>query len=56
MAEFKKGDVVALKSGGPPMTVVSVTGGEIFCRWFLEGKMEGYGFEPEALRPLLQRD
>lgn len=32
---FKPGDVVALKSGGPNMTVVSV-GGQVTCIWFDE--------------------
>ena len=42
MSEFKKGDVVRLKSGGPKMTVSSVgshadTGGPeegVICVWF----------------------
>lgn len=35
MTEFKKGDVVQLKSGGPIMTVYDVSGnGHIGCEWF----------------------
>ena len=30
---FSKGDVVKLKSGGPPMTVVSLEGTIVICRW-----------------------
>ena len=32
--EFKVGDVVQLKSGGPLMTVNKVGSGEIGCQWF----------------------
>ena len=33
--EFKKGDVVRLKSGGPRMTISSVEDdGRFFCLWF----------------------
>ena len=45
MAEFKKGDVVRLKSGGPRMTVVDLgsfrpTGPEdgVKCQWFDAGR------------------
>lgn len=37
-SEFKPGDVVALKSGGPAMTIESTTariGAKIVCLWFL---------------------
>jgi uncharacterized protein YodC (DUF2158 family) len=43
--EFKVGDVVALKSGGPPMTVDKIlempegSRGCIACRWF-DDKMQ----------------
>lgn len=33
-AEFKPGDVVRLKSGGPKMTVEFVRGNEVNCIWF----------------------
>ena len=34
--EFKIGDVVQLKSGGPTMTVANVSGdsGTVVCHWF----------------------
>lgn len=31
---FKPGDVVQLKSGGPPMTVTMVVGPDTYCTWF----------------------
>jgi len=31
---FKPGDVVQLKSGGPPMTVTMVVGPDTYCMWF----------------------
>jgi uncharacterized protein YodC (DUF2158 family) len=35
MAEqFKVGDVVLLKSGGPDMTIETVTGQTVHCVWF----------------------
>ncbi len=34
MADFKQGDVVRLKSGGPAMTVETTEGGETVCVWF----------------------
>lgn len=35
MSEFKIGDVVQLKSGGPLMTVCDVgSGGAVECNWF----------------------
>jgi uncharacterized protein YodC (DUF2158 family) len=34
MADFKQGDVVRLKSGGPAMTVENIEGNETVCAWF----------------------
>jgi uncharacterized protein YodC (DUF2158 family) len=34
MDEFKEGDVVRLKSGGPNMTVETVDDDEVRCAWF----------------------
>ena len=36
MSNFRPGDQVRLKSGGPPMTVVGVAakGGDVKCGWF----------------------
>ena len=53
--EFKVGDVVELKSGGPPMTVAEVNINlvgycEIKCRWWF-GQMEEGSFTPKLLKP-----
>jgi uncharacterized protein YodC (DUF2158 family) len=36
MSQFRPGDQVRLRSGGPPMTVLGVNarGGEVRCSWF----------------------
>lgn len=52
--ELKPGDVVWLLSGGPAMTICSLTGDTakpvVFCKWFNEHSIpyEGH-FAPEAL-------
>ncbi len=38
MNDFKVGDVVELKSGGPDMTITSIEGDKANCTWFVEGK------------------
>lgn len=54
MTEFKKGDTVRLKSGGPLMTV-SDTGKDftenemVWCVWFEKNKAESATFPPEVL-------
>jgi len=41
MDEFKPGDIVRLKSGGPPMTIESLDKKDGFlCLWFDEGQLE----------------
>ncbi len=52
---FKAGDIVELKSGGPPMTIVEVNTNmvghvEIVCTWFF-GKIENATFPPGVLTP-----
>lgn len=48
--EFKIGDVVRLKSGGPDMTIQDVTEYEIKCRWFdAKKKFFDSSFQPEEL-------
>jgi uncharacterized protein YodC (DUF2158 family) len=58
MSEFKLGDIVRLKSGGPPMTVdeIDKKGGTaiIACLWFDEGQLEDGEFSPAALVPASQ--
>jgi uncharacterized protein YodC (DUF2158 family) len=52
---FKVGDIVELKSGGPPMTVIHVSTnmvghGALTCQWFF-GSMHTGTFRPEILIP-----
>ena len=49
--QFKPGDVVRLKSGGPMMTVAHVGDDEIYCEWFDDKKEpQGRGFSPVSLK------
>ncbi|OGM16910.1 hypothetical protein A2V61_00990 [Candidatus Woesebacteria bacterium RBG_19FT_COMBO_47_8] len=49
-SKYKTGDIVRLKSGGPGMTVESVTPmGDIYCHWFSGNKLEGGSFAPDAI-------
>jgi uncharacterized protein YodC (DUF2158 family) len=55
MAEqWKVGDVVQLKSGGPIMTVVNVgdypSGPGVNCAWFDNKKHSAHVFPPDALK------
>ena len=47
--DFKPGDVVILKSGGPTMTVSSVNGNEIGCIWFEKMKIYSKPFPAVVL-------
>jgi len=52
MEEFKPGDVVRLKSGGPPMTCEKGVNedGLVTCEWFdKNGRIEGRRFFPAVL-------
>lgn len=40
--EFKAGDVVQLKSGGPAMTIAWIDGSDARCEWF-DNKNEPQG-------------
>ncbi len=50
---FKIGDIVRLKSGGPLMTVTGAnTEGEVWTCWFDDLKKENKGYYPaDALAP-----
>ena len=50
MAEFKPGDLVQLKSGGPKMTVHTEDRGVVKCQWFAVMKLESGLFSPDSLR------
>jgi uncharacterized protein YodC (DUF2158 family) len=44
--QFKAGDVVVLKSGGPKMTVMEVRSDGLLCRWFAGNESKIDVFEP----------
>lgn len=53
--EFKPGDRVELKSGGPTMTVSSIQNdGTFWCLWFNQTggvyDLKGHGFKAESLK------
>ena len=50
MSDFRRGDTVVLKSGGPTMTVsAAVEGGKVICIRFDDEKSVEELFEPTAL-------
>lgn len=54
MSNWKPGDVVQLKSGGPAMTVAAVgvglMGDRVACDWFEGKKKHQEQFAPESLQ------
>jgi uncharacterized protein YodC (DUF2158 family) len=57
--QFKLGDVVRLKSGGPDMTVSEVTkDGYVVAMWYVEQVADYHtgDFEPEMLEPAVDED
>lgn len=44
MREFKEGDVVQLRSGGPEMTIVAFVGDLIRCKWYRQ-KEDNFGMD-----------
>lgn len=54
--DFKVGDVVCLKSGGPSMTVEEIgeyfgtSGTHVKCTWFDGGKRMSEIFHPDTLK------
>jgi uncharacterized protein YodC (DUF2158 family) len=49
MSDFRRGDNVVLKSGGPTMTVSAVEGGKVICIRVDDEKSVEEPFEPAAL-------
>ena len=51
MAEFKKGDRVQLKCGGPAMVVETVeSDSQLWCVWIAANKKHGERFDSETLQ------
>jgi uncharacterized protein YodC (DUF2158 family) len=50
MNEFKEGDVVQLKSGGPRMTVTKISGEQCRCKWFDQNNPKSSLFEASILQ------
>ena len=50
--EFKTGDTVELKSGGPPMTIADYAANvkSFRCQWFVGEKLEEGFFTPDSLK------
>lgn len=54
--DFKVGDLVVLRSGGPTMTVTFIhgktsNGGTHYCQWFKGHEVQGSDFPSEGLAP-----
>ena len=49
MSDFRRGDNVVLKSGGPTMTVSAVEGGKVICIRVDDEKSVEEPFEPATL-------
>ncbi len=56
MTQLKPGEVVRLKSGGPPMTLVgpAQTGGYLCC-WFAGDDVKSASFNPNCLCKIKRR-
>jgi uncharacterized protein YodC (DUF2158 family) len=52
MPDWKSGQMVRLKSGGPAMTVIDVVDGVVVCQWFERNKSHTGRFTPETLEEL----
>jgi uncharacterized protein YodC (DUF2158 family) len=50
--QFKPGDVVSLRSGGPRMTIATVDGQSALCEWFSDDqKPQSRSFAVTSLKP-----
>lgn len=47
--QFRKGDVVQVRSGGPRMTVHAVSAAGVSCTWFKGLTLQGAVFDPRTL-------
>lgn len=56
MSEIKAGDVVALKSGSPELTVLLVEGGIAYVAWFNDCVSSRDDFPVDALTPVKSAD
>lgn len=48
--DLKVGDVVILKSGGPPMTVNCIHEQNVDCVWFMSGELKNGTFDKESVK------
>lgn len=48
--ERKVGDVVVLKSGGPAMTVMVISGNDAVCAWTEKGRSKKQSFPSDTLK------
>jgi uncharacterized protein YodC (DUF2158 family) len=53
--QFTTGDIVQLRSGGPPITVGNVDDQKAECMWFDGGDLKTGIFRLEMLHPLVPR-
>ena len=54
MEEFKIGQVVQLRSGGPKMTIHSlVSDGDVVCQWFEGNEVHERNFPDEVLKKVV---
>jgi len=52
MPQFKEGDIVQLKSGGPRMTYTGINNSAhgLLCKWFTGSKVEEGWFQASLLK------
>lgn len=51
--QYKTGDIVMLKSGGPDMTVKGYDpiNAQLICQWFAGSKLNAGYFDPDSVEP-----